>query len=189
MPTPSPLNSWIPGRNSRSQSNRFQHALQWLHAPGLLLAVVVLSLIAWSLPADAAIDPYVARYLKVTDSIALPADAEGNLQTFTAADLKTGKQLFETSCLSCHVGGITLLEPKVSLSLTDLQGATPRRDHIAGLVDFFRNPVTYDGTDIAVSCRDIPASWLPTAEAEKLAAFLLRSAAIAPGWGTEKFGN
>lgn len=195
MPAFSPLfygiqvQTYIQVRSQRFQTRWLWQAARSLRVHGLLLVAVAMSLLVWSLPANAAIDPYVARYLKVTNSIALPADAAGNVQTFTAADLKTGKQLFETSCLSCHVGGITLLEPKVSLSLNDLQGATPRRDHIAGLVNFFRNPLTYDGTDVAVSCRDIPDSWLPTAEVEKLAAFLLRSAEVAPGWGTEKFGN
>jgi photosystem II cytochrome c550 len=153
----------------------------------VLLCLLTTQWLLWTLPADAAIDAYVARYLKVTDTVDLPQDTEGHRQTFSAADLSAGKQLFETNCLSCHVGGITLLEPDVSLSLADLQAASPRRDSIAGLVNFFRQPLTYDGRDNAISCREIPESWLPNSEVEKLAAFMLRSAEIAPGWGTAKF--
>ncbi len=153
------------------------------------LLYLLLPFLLWVLPAAAAIDPYVARYLKVTDTIDLPATATGQTQTFSAQDLDVGKQLFATNCLSCHVGGITLLEPNITLSLADLQGATPRRDTIAGLVNFFRQLLTYDGTEVAISCRDIPTSWLSRPEVEKLAAFVLRSAAVAPGWGQEKFGS
>ncbi len=152
----------------------------------LLLCLLTLQWLLWTLPAHAAIDAYISRYLKVTDTVDLTQDAEGHQQTFSATDLSTGKQVFEANCLSCHVGGITLLEPNVSLSLADLRAATPRRDSIVGLVRFFRQPRTYDGRDSAISCREIPASWLPDPEVEKLAAFVLRSAEIAPGWGTAK---
>jgi hypothetical protein len=58
------------------------------------------------------------------------------MQSFTALDLSAGKQLFESNCINCHVGGATLPNPRVSLSLADLRGASPPRDNIRALVQF-----------------------------------------------------
>lgn len=161
----------------------------WLHWMMGILAVC-LPLVVASVPADAAtIDPYVTRYLRVTEPIPLVLDGQGNSRLFTASELSRGKALFEKNCLSCHVGGTTLPDPTVPLSLSALQGASPRRDTIAGLVDFLRQPMTYDGSEEAILCQRIPESWLPTAEVEALAGFVLRAAQKAPGWGTETFEN
>lgn len=139
--------------------------------------------------AEAAIDPYVTRYLRVTEPVALNLDHQGNARLFTAAELSKGKALFEKNCLSCHVGGTTLPDPTVPLSLTALAGATPPRDTIAGLVAFIRQPMTYDGTEEAILCQKVPESWLSTADVEAIAGFVLRAAQKAPGWATETFEN
>ena len=47
--------------------------------------------------------------------------------------------------------------------------------------------LTYDGQDFGFGCRIVSERWLTTGELENLAAFVLRAAAIAPGWGIEKF--
>ncbi|MBF2097187.1 MAG: photosystem II cytochrome PsbV2 [Gloeomargaritaceae cyanobacterium C42_A2020_066] len=154
----------------------------------LLLLTFLLTLLAWVSPAQAATgDTYVRRYLRAGDGVTLPADAAGRPQTFTAADLSAGKKLFEETCLNCHVGGATLPNPLVSLSLTDLQGATPPRDNIAALAAFIRNPQTYDGLEPSATCRQLSARWTTDGEVEQLAAFVLRAAQVAPGWGTKKF--
>lgn len=160
----------------------------------LLLGLMSLWLLGlplvWSCPAIAAgIDPYVTRYLRVTEPISLELDRQGNTRLFSAVELSKGKALFEKNCLSCHVGGTTLPDPTVPLSLIALQGATPPRDTIRSLVDFFRQPMTYDGTEEAILCQQIPASWLPDTEVEAIAGFVLRAAQKAPGWGTETFEN
>jgi photosystem II cytochrome c550 len=149
----------------------------------LLLSLFVSLSLAIAAPASAATDAYVTRYLRVTDPVPLVLDEQGNTKLFAAEDLSTGKQLFEQSCLNCHVGGATLPDPTVSLSLTDLQSAKPRRDTINSLVAYLRQPMTYDGTEETFWCRQVPESWLSQAQIERLAGFVLRAAQTAPGWG------
>ncbi|MCU0546754.1 MAG: photosystem II cytochrome PsbV2 [Oscillatoriaceae cyanobacterium Prado104] len=136
-----------------------------------------------------AADTYVTRYLKVSggEPVEMDLDAEGHTRSFTAEDLSAGKKLFEQNCLNCHVGGATLPDPTVSLSLAALKGATPPRSNINSLVAYLREPMTYDGTDVTFWCRQVPESWLKQPEVEKLAAFVLRAAQYAPGWGVENF--
>lgn len=155
-----------------------------------LLAILVtcLGLLAANGPVLAAdIDDYVSRYLKVTEPIELKLDGEGHTRQFSAEDVSVGKRLFSQHCLNCHVGGSTLPVPWISLSLSDLEGATPPRDNIQGLVTYLRSPVTYDGTEENYWCRQVPDTWMPQAQIEKLAAFVLRAAQKAPGWGVESF--
>ncbi|MBE9160788.1 MULTISPECIES: photosystem II cytochrome PsbV2 [Microcoleaceae] len=136
-------------------------------------------------PALAASDAYVTRYLKVTEPVPLELDAQGNTRLFSAEDLSSGKRLFEQSCLNCHVGGTTLPDPTVSLSLTALEGATPPRTSINSLVAYLREPMTYDGSEETFWCRQVPESWMQQDEIENLAAFVLRAAQKAPGWGVD----
>ena len=169
---------------------QFLHSLRrQLSSVNCLLAalIAVLSIFMVSSPALAATDKYVRQYLKVTEPIPLALDGQGNTAQFSPEDLSAGKELFEANCLNCHVGGATLPDPTVSLSLDTLAGATPPRDNINGLVAFLRQPMTYDGSDITFWCREVPESWMPQAQIEKLAAFVLRAAQKAPGWGTKQF--
>ncbi|MGE5657990.1 MAG: photosystem II cytochrome PsbV2 [Actinomycetota bacterium] len=155
-----------------------------------LLAIFVtwLGVFAAIEPAQAAtVDPYIVRYLKVTEPIELNLDSQGQTRLFSGEELSAGKHLFEKHCLNCHVGGATLPVPTISLSLSDLQGATPPRDNIDGLVTYLREPKTYDGSEDNYWCRQVPETWMPRAEIEKLAAFVLRAAQKAPGWGVENF--
>jgi photosystem II cytochrome c550 len=138
-------------------------------------------------PVLAAGDSYVNRYLQAKEPVALELDAEGHTRLFSAQDLSVGKVLFEKNCLNCHVGGATLPDPMISLSLEDLQGATPPRSNINGLVSYLREPMTYDGSEETFWCRQVPESWMPQAEVENLAAFVIRAAQKAPGWGVDNF--
>jgi len=138
-------------------------------------------------PVLAAADSYVTRYLKVSEPVEMELDGEGHTRLFSAEDLSAGKVLFEQNCLNCHVGGATLPDPTVSLSLAALKGATPPRSDINSLVAYLREPMTYDGSEETFWCRQVPESWLKQAEVEKLAAFVLRAAQKAPGWGVENF--
>ena len=74
-------------------------------------------------------------------------DASGNTTVLTPEQVKRGKRLFNATCGACHLGGITKTNPNVGLDPEALSLATPRRDNIAGLVDFMKNPTTYDGLD------------------------------------------
>jgi photosystem II cytochrome c550 len=75
------------------------------------------------------------------------ADSSGKTIVLTPEQVKRGKRLFNATCGACHVGGITKTNPNVGLDPEALSLATPRRDSIAGLVDFMKNPTTYDGVD------------------------------------------
>lgn len=75
------------------------------------------------------------------------ADPSGKTVVLTPEQVKRGKRLFNATCGACHVGGITKTNPNVGLDAEALSLATPRRDNIAALVDFMKNPTTYDGVD------------------------------------------
>ena len=152
----------------------------------LVTLVAVISVFMVSSPAQAAVDKYVRRFL-AKEPISLDVDAQGQTKQFSPEDLSAGKELFETNCINCHVGGATLPDPTVSLALDTLAGATPPRNNINGLVDFLREPMTYDGSEPTFWCRQVSETWMPQEQIEKLAAFVLRAAQKAPGWGTSKF--
>lgn len=169
-----------------------RNTISWLQVG---ITIFVLCCLAWSLVwgnlawAVPGVDGYVSQYLKATQPVSLPLDATGETRDFTPAELTQGKRLFEENCKNCHVGGATLPNPLVSLSLKDLKGATPPRDTIASLVAFQRLPMSYDGSEESYWCREVPENWLTTEQLEQLAAFVLRAAAVAPGWGTETFSD
>ena len=75
------------------------------------------------------------------------ADGNGKTVVLSPEQVKRGKRLFNATCGACHVGGITKTNPNVGLDPEALSLATPRRDNIAALVDFMKNPTTYDGLD------------------------------------------
>jgi len=75
------------------------------------------------------------------------ADCEGHTVVLSPEQVKRGKRLFNATCGACHVGGVTKTNPNVGLEPEALSLATPRRDNVAGLVDFMKNPTTYDGLD------------------------------------------
>lgn len=144
--------------------------------------------IAPALPARAdSIDPYVKRYLKANEPVSIPLNEQGETTEFTPEALSNGKQLFGDNCLSCHVGGSTLPNPAISLSKEALAGATPPRDNLENLIDYFRQPMTYDGTAELYGCRQITERWMSQPQVEDLGAFILRAAEKAPGWGTQTF--
>jgi len=75
------------------------------------------------------------------------ADSSGKTIVLTPEQVKRGKRLFNATCGACHVGGITKTNPNVGLDPEALSLATPRRDNVASLVDFLKNPTTYDGLE------------------------------------------
>ena len=75
------------------------------------------------------------------------ADSSGTTVVLTPEQVKRGKRLFNATCGACHLGGITKTNPNVGLDPEGLSLATPRRDNIAALVDYLKNPTTYDGLD------------------------------------------
>lgn len=67
--------------------------------------------------------------------------------TLTQEQVKRGKRLFNNSCSVCHTGGITKTNPNVGLDSDALNLARPTRGTVEGLVDFMKNPTTFDGTE------------------------------------------
>jgi len=74
-------------------------------------------------------------------------DNSGKTVVLTPEQVKRGKRLFNATCGACHTGGITKTNPNVGLDPEALSLATPRRDNIDGLVDYMKNPTSYDGLD------------------------------------------
>ena len=67
--------------------------------------------------------------------------------TLTPEQAKRGKRLFINTCSGCHTGGITKTNPNVGLDTEALSLATPVRNTIEGLVDYMKNPTTFDGLE------------------------------------------
>jgi photosystem II cytochrome c550 len=67
--------------------------------------------------------------------------------TLTPEQVKRGKRLFLNTCSVCHTGGITKTNPNVGLDTEALSLATPTRNTVEGLVDYLKNPTTFDGLE------------------------------------------
>nr|YP_009293722.1 photosystem II cytochrome c550 [Rhodymenia pseudopalmata]AOM64404.1 photosystem II cytochrome c550 [Rhodymenia pseudopalmata] len=80
----------------------------------------------------------------------VPLGESGKTIILTAEQVKRGKRLFNNSCAQCHNGGITKTNPNIGLELESLSFAIPARDNIKSLVDYMKDPTSYDGaTSIA----------------------------------------
>ena len=82
---------------------------------------------------------------EATRTVAL--DSSGKSTVLTSEQVKRGKRLFGASCGSCHTGGITKTNPNIGLDPEGLSLATPNRNSVAGLVDYLKNPTTFDGLE------------------------------------------
>ena len=77
-------------------------------------------------------------------------EESGKTIVLTPEQVKRGKRLFNNSCAQCHNGGITKTNPNIGLELDSLSLATPPRDNINSLIDYMKEPTSYDGiNDIA----------------------------------------
>jgi photosystem II cytochrome c550 len=74
-------------------------------------------------------------------------DGSGKTVVLTPEQVKRGKRLFNATCGACHVGGVSKTNPNVGLDPEALSLATPRRDNIDGLIDYLKNPTSYDGLE------------------------------------------
>ena len=72
-------------------------------------------------------------------------DSNGRTTVLTPEQVKRGKRLFNVTCGACHVGGITKTNPNIGLDPEALSLATPRRDNLNALIDYIKNPTSYDG--------------------------------------------
>jgi len=74
-------------------------------------------------------------------------DASGTTTVLSPEQVKRGKRLFNATCGACHVGGMTKTNPNVGLDPEALSLATPRRDNVLSIVDYLKNPTSYDGLE------------------------------------------
>jgi photosystem II cytochrome c550 len=77
----------------------------------------------------------------------VPLNAQGDTIVLSLKQVKQGKTLFNYACAQCHAGGVTKTNQNVGLTPEDLALATPNRNNIEGLVDYIKNPTTYDGEE------------------------------------------
>jgi photosystem II cytochrome c550 len=75
----------------------------------------------------------------------VPLNAQGDTVVLSLKQVKEGKRLFNYACAQCHAGGVTKTNQNVGLEPEALAGALPNRNNIEGLVDYMKNPTTYDG--------------------------------------------
>ena len=89
----------------------------------------------------------VARSIELDEAIlTIPLNGSKTI-TFTPEQSKRGKRLFLSTCSVCHTGGITKTNPNVGLDTEALGLATPTRNTVEGLVDYMKNPTTFDGLE------------------------------------------
>lgn len=87
-----------------------------------------------------------ANALELTEELrTLPINAQGDTTVLSLKEVKKGQKVFNAACAQCHALGVTKTNPDVNLSPEALALATPPRDNIAALVDYMKNPTTYDG--------------------------------------------
>ena len=122
-------------------------------------------------------------------------DSAGNTRVLTPEQVKRGKRLFGASCGSCHTGGITKTNPNIGLDAEGLSLATPNRNSIAGLVDYMKNPTTFDGlesiaeTHPSIASADIFPKMRSLSEDDLFAIaghILLQPKVVAEKWGGGK---
>jgi photosystem II cytochrome c550 len=77
----------------------------------------------------------------------VPLNDKGDTITLSLKQVTEGKRLFQYACAQCHVGGVTKTNQNVGLEPEALALATPNRNNIEGLVDYMKNPTTYDGEE------------------------------------------
>jgi photosystem II cytochrome c550 len=74
-------------------------------------------------------------------------NASGDTTVLNLKQVKEGKRLFQFACAQCHAGGVTKTNQNVGLEPDALALATPPRNNIDSLVDYMKNPTTYDGEE------------------------------------------
>jgi photosystem II cytochrome c550 len=75
----------------------------------------------------------------------LPLNAEGETVVVTEKEVEKGKRLFINVCSQCHLEGITKTDFNVGLDPESLALATPPRNNLESLIDYMKNPTSYDG--------------------------------------------
>lgn len=88
-------------------------------------------------------DTYAIELDETTRTVQLKQD--GQTVVLTPEQVKRGKRLFNNVCAQCHNGGITKTNPNVGLDPESLSLATPSRNNVLSLIDYMKDPISYDG--------------------------------------------
>lgn len=78
-------------------------------------------------------------------TLTVKLNSDGDTMTLSRTQYDDGQKSFNYACAQCHVGGVTKTNPSLDLRTDTLALANPPRDSIEGLVDYMKNPTTYDG--------------------------------------------
>ncbi|MFW6358157.1 MAG: photosystem II cytochrome c-550 [Chroococcales cyanobacterium] len=70
---------------------------------------------------------------------------QGDNIVLSNEEVQLGKRKFMYACAVCHKGGSTRTNPNINLSLETLALAEPPRDNVEAIVDYIKNPTSYDG--------------------------------------------
>jgi photosystem II cytochrome c550 len=82
-----------------------------------------------------------------TETLTIPLDGMGKTATLSDQEFAKGQKIFVQNCTKCHLQGKTKTNNNVSLGLKDLSQAEPPRDNLLAIVDYLKNPTSYDGVD------------------------------------------
>ena len=77
----------------------------------------------------------------------IPLNEDGETIVLSNKEALQGSRLFVQNCAQCHIQGKTKTNPNVTLSGESLANALPARDNLLGLVDYIKNPTSYDGEE------------------------------------------
>lgn len=88
-------------------------------------------------------DAVAAELDEATRTIQL--NPEGDTLVLSLEQVTRGRRQFNYACGTCHVGGITKTNPTIGLDPETLAGALPPLDNVETLVDYLKEPTTYDG--------------------------------------------
>ena len=75
----------------------------------------------------------------------VPLNEQGEEVVLSLKQVKQGQRVFVDTCSYCHKNGVTKTNPNVNLGSTALANAYPARDNLEGIVEYLKNPTTYDG--------------------------------------------
>ena len=102
-----------------------------------LLSVLILSVLL----------PYSSVHALELDEFTrtVQLEQDGQIVVLTPEQVKRGKRLFNNTCSQCHNGGITKTNPNIGLDPESLSLATPSRNNLMSLIDYMKDPTSYDG--------------------------------------------
>ncbi|MBJ7899025.1 MAG: cytochrome c-550 [Cyanobacteria bacterium RI_101] len=107
-----------------------------------VLTALAAVLILWQVAAGS------AQAVELTEStLTVPFDGAGKTATLSPQEFAKGQKIFVDTCTQCHLQGKTKTNNNVSLGLEDLSKAEPPRNNLAAIVDYLKNPTSYDGED------------------------------------------